>query len=111
MGTYSGINLYIDTMIAEFDSIRSTGRRINPGEDQPIHNFLVYSECFPDCTSHANATQSITTLHHQQQFTFNRAGQLLNDLNEPIPIVHQWDRTNAVKAVVERTALEGPLKY
>ena len=111
MGTYEGINLYIDTMIAEFDRLRSSGRRINPGEDQPIHNFLAYSERFPNWTSHANATQSITTLHHQQQFTFNRAGQLLNDMNEPIPIVHQWDRTNAVKAVAERTALEGPLKY
>jgi len=111
IGTFQGMSLYINAMIKEIERIQATGRHIHSGEDQPIHNFLVYNQTFPDWITHPNAEHAIATLHHQHQFTFNRAGQLLNSRNEPIPIVHQWDRTNAVKAVAERTALEGPLKY
>jgi hypothetical protein len=109
MGSYAGIMNYCDTMITEMERIRATGRPLYQGEDQPIHNFLVYSKTFRSYTMFANGEGAITTVHHQQQLTFDRKGQLLNKNNEPVPVIHQWDRADALVKVLEKTALEGPL--
>jgi hypothetical protein len=107
MGTRKGIVNYLDEMIKEIDRIRATGRLLYQGEDQPIHNHLVYGDTFPDCVMHHNGQGAITTIHHQQQLTFDRKGRLLNEDGAPTPIIHQWDRADACKSVLETQALNG----
>ena len=109
MGSYASMKSYYDTMIREIERIRSTGRPLFQGEDQPIHNYLIYSKKFSSYNIIPNGQGAITTIHHQQRLSFNRAGQLLNDDNTPTPIIHQWDRADALVKVLEKTALEGPL--
>ena len=107
MGTRKGIIQYIDEMIKEIDRIKATGRRLYQGEDQPIHNHLIYSGLFPGCKIHHNGEGAITTIHHQQQLTFDRKGRLLNKDGSPTPIIHQWDRADACKYVLEKQAING----
>lgn len=109
MGSRNGILKYINTMINEITRIRATGRPLYQGEDQPIHNHLIYSKQFENFNFYHNGEGPITTVHHQQQLTFNRKGVLLNKDGSPTPVIHQWDRADACKSVLERTALEGPL--
>lgn len=108
MGTRSGILNYIDTMISEIERIRATGRPLYQGEDQPIHNYLIYTNRFSNVVYHHNGEGPITTIHHQQQLTFDRKGRLLNKDGTPTPVIHQWDRADACKSVLETTALNGP---
>ncbi len=107
MGTRSGILNYIEIMIKELNRIQSTGRKLFQGEDQPIHNYLIYSDKFPNAVFHHNGEGPITTIHHQQQLTFNRKGCLLNKDFSPTPVIHQWDRADACKLVLEKMALHG----
>jgi hypothetical protein len=109
MGTRAGVLRYINTMITEINRIRDTGRPLYQGEDQPIHNYLIYTDHFHGSVFHNNGEGPITTVHHQQQLTFDRQGRLLNLDGTPTPVIHQWDRADACKSVLERTALEGPL--
>lgn len=107
MGTRAGIVSYIDTMITEIQRIRDTGRPLYQGEDQPIHNYLIYTGVFNTFVLHKNGRGPITTVHHQQRLTFDRKGRLLNDDGTPTPVIHQWDRADACKSVLETQALNG----
>ena len=107
MGTRVGIVSYIDIMITEIQRIRDTGRPLYQGEDQPIHNFLIYTGVFNTFVLHKNGRGPITTVHHQQRLTFDRKGRLLNDDGTPTPVIHQWDRADACKSVLETQALNG----
>lgn len=107
MGTRKGISKYIETMIDEITRIRNTGRSLYQGEDQPIHNVLIYKESFTDFVIHKNGQGPITTIHHQQQLTFDRKGRLLNQDGTPTPVIHQWDRADACKIILETQALNG----
>jgi hypothetical protein len=110
MGTRKGVAMYYDKMIQEIERIRATGRPLYQGEDQPIHNYLIYTNTFNPYIICHNGKGPITTVHHQQKLTFNRMGEMLNDDGTKIPIIHQWDRADALKSVLEKTALHGPLK-
>jgi hypothetical protein len=107
MGTRAGIVSYIDIMITEIQRIRDTGRPLYQGEDQPIHNYLIYTGVFNTFVLHKNGRGPITTVHHQQRLTFDRKGRLLNDDGTPTPVIHQWDRADACKNVLETQALNG----
>jgi hypothetical protein len=107
MGTRAGVSKYINTMITEITRIRNTGRPLYQGEDQPIHNYLIYTGGFNNFVIHKNGGGPITTIHHQQQLTFDRKGRLLNIDGTPTPVIHQWDRADACKTVLETHALNG----
>lgn len=110
MGSQQGISKYLDVMTNEINRIWATGRPLFQGEDQPIHNYLIYTNSFNSYNFYSNGRGPITTVHHQQQLTFNRKGQLLNEDGTPTPVIHQWDRADALVKVLEKTALEGPLR-
>ena len=107
MGTRVGILEYIDTMITEINRIRATGRPLYPGEDQPIHNYLIYSGMFKEHKKSHNGIGSVTTMHHQHQLLLDRKGRLLNADGSLTPIIHQWDRAGACKSILENQALNG----
>lgn len=107
MGKRASVMYYIDTMIEEVNRVRSTGRPLYQGEDQPLCNYLIYSGRFENPVFHHNGEGPITTVHHQQQLTFDRKGRLLNKDGTPTPVVHQWDRADACKSVLEKHAMNG----
>lgn len=109
-GKRSSMISYFKIMNEEIQRIINTGRPVYPGEDQPIHNYLVYTGRFDDFTLHKNGEGPISTMHHQHILTFDRDGRLLNNDGNPIPVVHQWDRIGPCKSVIERIALEGTPK-
>ena len=104
IGTRSGMLHYLSAVTEEMERIRKTGRKIFPGEDQPIHNYLIYSGKFSDYTCHHNGHGPVSTLNHQLSFTFNRSGHMLDVNGDPIPVVHQWDRTGVFRNIIESLA-------
>jgi len=105
MGTRDGIIEYFSAMISEIDRLNKDFRQLSGGEDQPVHNHLVYNSIFKDFGINHNSDGPICTMHHSQTLTFNRAGQLLNDNGEIIPVVHQYDRCGPMSLVFLKNAL------
>ena len=108
MGSRAGIVKYIDTMIEETEKVLGRGVPAFAGVDQPIHAYSIYDGLFDNFVTHKNGEGPITTVHHQMILKVDRQGQLLNNDDSVTPIIHQWDRGDRVKPVLEKTALEGP---
>lgn len=108
IGTRQGIVDYINIMIEEIEKVRARNIPLFNGIDQPIHANAIYNNRFKDFMMYHNGRGPISTIHHQMILRIDRMGQLLNDDNTVVPIVHQWDRADRVKTVLEKTALEGP---
>jgi hypothetical protein len=105
LGTRSGILTYLETMINEIKNIESNGRKLSGGEDQPVHNHLVYNNIFTNFRINHNGKGLVSTMHHSKALTFNRQGQLLNDDGTPTPIVHQYDRCGPMSTIFLKNAL------
>lgn len=107
MGTRKGILKYCESMITEINRLADEcGRQVFGGEDQPIHNHVVYNNLFDDYRINHNGTGPISTMHHAQELLFNRQGYLLNDDGSVIPAVHQYDRLGAFSLVFLKNALK-----
>jgi hypothetical protein len=105
MGSRQGMLDYCTAMDDEVLRFAEIGRPVRGGEDQPIHNYLVYSRVFPNYVSFHNGRGAISTMHHQKEFRVSREGCLLNDNGKPTPVIHQWDRTGAFADVFRKVAL------
>jgi hypothetical protein len=105
MGSRAGILQYLETMIAEINRIESTGRKLAGGEDQPVHNHLVYDNRYTDFNINHTGIGPISTMHHSKTLTFNRSGQLLNDDGSVVAAIHQYDRCGSMSVVFVKNAL------
>jgi hypothetical protein len=105
MGTRAGMIEYLKTMVAEFSRLSKLGRHLRGGEDQPVHNHLIYSNNFSDFNINQNGVGPICTMHHSKILSFNRLGQLLNDDGSVIPVVHQYDRCGPMSVIFLKNAL------
>jgi hypothetical protein len=105
MGTRSGMVEYLTVMVEEINRLADSGRLLYGGEDQPVHNHLVYDNKFTDFSINQNGSGPICTMHHSKVLSFNRAGQLLNDDGTVIPVVHQYDRCGPMSVTFIKTAL------
>ena len=105
MGTRAGIVEYLNTMVAEIKRLTKSGRPLYGGEDQPVHNHLVYADKFTDFNINQNGIGPICTMHHSKVLSFNRAGQLLNNDGSVIPVVHQYDRCGPMSVAFVANAL------
>jgi hypothetical protein len=105
LGTRAGMIKYLKTMVGEFARLAEMGRPLSGGQDQPVHNHLVYDNKFTDFNINQNGSGPICTMHHSKSLTFNRSGQLLNDDGSVIPVVHQYDRCGAMSVVFLKNAL------
>lgn len=106
MGTRQGIIKYCEEMIAEIDKLEKNGRKVFAGEDQPIHNHVVYNRVFDNYGINQNGIGIISTMHHAKKLSFNRNGYLLNDNGEITPVVHQYDRLGAFSLVLLKNAFK-----
>jgi hypothetical protein len=107
MGTRQSMVAYLTSMVNEIKRLSDMGRPLSGGEDQPVHNHLVYDNKFTDFNINQNGSGPICTMHHAKVLTFNRAGQLLNDDGSVIPVVHQYDRCGPMSVVFVKNALKG----
>jgi hypothetical protein len=105
IGSRAGILKYLETMTNEINRIESTGRKLMGGEDQPVHNHLVYNNAYTDYAINHNGTGLVSTMHHSTVLRFNRKGQLLNDDGTPTPVVHQYDRCGSLSTTFVKNAL------
>jgi len=105
MGTRSGIIEYLKTMSTEIQRLEVSGRPLAGGEDQPVHNHLIYDGRFTNFNINQNGIGPICTMHHSKTLSFNRAGQLLNDDGSVIPVVHQYDRCGPMSITFVKNAL------
>jgi hypothetical protein len=67
--------------------------------DQGLHNYLVHTGQLPGVTVHPNRTGPVMTmgLMGLADFQMNGEGLVINDLNELVPTLHQYDRIPQVR--------------
>lgn len=106
MGTREGMIKYCEEMIAEIARLAQRGRQVFAGEDQPIHNHVVYSGVFNNYGVNQNGIGAISTMHHAKILKFSREGYLLNNDGNVTPVVHQYDRLGAFSLVLLKNALQ-----
>jgi hypothetical protein len=90
IGTKLGIYSYLKQMTTFLDDYKNNTGTV--AEDQAVHNFLIYNNCFKNFKIYDTGNGPIATLHHLREGIFNEAGQVINT-DESLPaVVHQWDR-------------------
>jgi hypothetical protein len=76
------------------------------GVDQGMHNYYVYSGALEKAVSALHLVTNeegwIATVQSMPTLTRDRAGRVLNSLGAPVAVVHQYDRSDALKAQYAR---------
>ncbi len=62
------------------------------GVDQAYANFIVHNNLIKNSYLYSNKTGPIATVYYLQKINFNEDNKLINSLNEPYSIVHQYDK-------------------
>lgn len=107
MGNKEGIVDYLTAMIDEVQRIHNSGRILEYGDDQPVHNHIVYSDRFKYANINHNGAGPISTMHYAGSLKFDRKGYLLDNNDKIVPVVHQYDRCGPMSLLFLRTALGG----
>ncbi len=69
--------------------------RIDPesrGCDQGHANYLVHKNLIKDIYLYSNKDGPFATIFHLEEINFNKKKELINSMNEPYIIVHQYDK-------------------
>lgn len=95
-GDTASVRQYIDQMIST--SMSAHNLKESSG-DQGIHNYLILEHLLPNITIHPNGQGPVLTMGmmHPVDIHINAAGQVLNDNDEPAPVLHQYDRISGLK--------------
>jgi hypothetical protein len=84
---------YLETMIEIFVSAPGKGWEIGKwGLDQPVHNYLIYTQPLPEIVLYANDAGPVLTVGIEDKVSVNRSGVIVNKRNHVPNIVHQYDR-------------------
>ena len=62
------------------------------GRDQGHANYLVHKNMIKNYHFYSNKSGPIATVFHLKEIIFNKKHELINSLNEPYIIVHQYDK-------------------
>ena len=62
------------------------------GSDQAHGNFIAHKNLIKNSYFYSNEGGPIATVYHLKKINFNDKSQLINKLNEPYLIVHQFDK-------------------
>jgi hypothetical protein len=102
LGTYEGMKSYLTLMI---DCSRKykykkklkyflTFRRDKEGRgvDQAHANFIAHNKLIKNSYFYQNSNGPVATVYHLKNITFNNNSELMNSINEPYAIVHQYDK-------------------
>jgi hypothetical protein len=110
-GTTGGMLGYLAAMTDEL--VRATPRIAGfDGYDQGVHNHLVWSGAFPAAELKENGRGPVLTMHGvpASEFRQNERGELIDDDNAIVPVLHQYDRHPPLRdALLARLAGHGAM--
>jgi hypothetical protein len=75
-------------------------RKIAGGDDQAVHNYMIYEKLLPAMTLHANeegAVLTTTSPMTMKSLSMDANGRLVDKSGKIIPILHQYDRVPGLK--------------
>ena len=104
LGTRQGIINYSEKVTNEIERMKliSTGVVV----DQPIVGYLYHTGGFGENVRVYQSGQGpIATMHHHNAMIFDKTGNLLNDDNSKVAVVHQWDRAGKFKEIFYNNAM------
>jgi hypothetical protein len=93
-GDTEAIITYLTQMVATSLCARRL-RKMTGGDDQGVHNYLIYENLLPAVTLHSNRCSAVltTTLPMMMaDIPFNADGLVTNETGGVIPVIHQYDR-------------------
>ncbi len=111
LGSHSSIKKFLELMIDETSKHKFkkrlkyiiTFRRDKGGRgcDQAHGNYIAHKKLIEDTYFYTNAGGPIATVYHLEKIRFNEKNQLINSLDKPYLVVHQFDKRweNFSKAV------------
>ena len=62
------------------------------GEDQGYANYIVHNKLVKNSFLYSNESGPIATVYYLKKIIFNKNSQLINSLNQPYSVVHQYDK-------------------
>ena len=102
LGSYDKIKEYLNLMISNLSKFKYKRRlkysltfRLDPegrGSDQSPANFLVYKDLIKNAYCYSNKSGPFATVLYLKNLSFNKKKELINSLNEPYVLVHQYDK-------------------
>lgn len=98
IGDTSSIILYLESMIdiiLKYNSYRY-------GDDQAIHNYIVYNNLVTSTIVNENNTGLVFTMCNVEdtRIKYNQKGEIVNDLSIPYCLLHHYDRFDSLKQML-----------
>ena len=62
------------------------------GVDQAYSNFIVHNKLIENSFTHQNSSGPFATVYYLNKIRFNKEFQLINILDKPYAVVHQYDK-------------------
>jgi hypothetical protein len=95
MGDAEGIMGYLKAIVETI----AAARKLFGGSDQGAHNFLVHYKLLPLLQLHDNYSSSVFTAgcEPEEAIRWNASNEIIRDDGKPYPVLHQYDRSMAVK--------------
>jgi hypothetical protein len=75
-------------------------RKMVAGDDQAVHNYLIYEKLLPSATLYTNGSGPVMTTTvpmTMADLRFDREGRVLDDAGAVVPVLHQYDRVPGLK--------------
>lgn len=102
LGSYDGLKKYLSLMIQQSSKHKFkkrlkyllTFRRDKGGRgvDQAYSNFIVHNKLIENSFTHQNSSGPFATVYYLNKIRFNKEFQLINILDKPYAVVHQYDK-------------------
>src|SRR5205823_6315721 len=79
------------------------------GQDQGIHNYLIWSDLLPNLHVHDNGTGSVLTMGvmKPQEIHLNAEQEVVLDDGRVAPVLHQYDRHPQIVEAVNKQLKRG----
>jgi hypothetical protein len=102
LGSHQGIKTFLTLMIDEISRHKFKKRlkymltfrrdKGGRGSDQSHGNYIAHNNLINNTFFYSNESGPIATAYHLEKIKFNENNELINILNEPYAVVHQYDK-------------------
>jgi len=102
LGSYDGIKKFLTLMIQEISKHKFKKRlkyfltfrrdKAGRGSDQAHGNYIAHNNLIKNSFFYSNESGPIATAYYLKKIRFNNKSELINILNIPYAIVHQYDK-------------------
>jgi hypothetical protein len=102
LGSHDGIKEFLTLMIDELPKHKFKRRlkyaltfrrdKGGRGSDQSHGNYIAHNNLIKNTSFYSNASGPVATAYHLKNILFNENSELINTLNKPYAVVHQYDK-------------------